>query len=177
MMTILEEMKQKSEKDIFDLERILVEVYPEDKQDQQGEDGTSSTHAQDIFLEINKAEPIKLVDLPGVVLSKSDRKTINEGATRINDAFPEMFSSSQRCRAPHLNLDNLRDALFASDVVKRHNLKTPKALETWILEQNKILKEQYTQDKNKAVTVSKTALEKATKNDFFLGLDSSWLYY
>ena len=38
-------------------------------------------------------------------------------ASHFHNAFPAMFSPSQKCRAPHLNLDNLRDALFASDVV------------------------------------------------------------
>ena len=40
------------------LQQVLVEVYPQ--LDHHGEN-----HAQDLFLEINKAEPIKLVDLPG----------------------------------------------------------------------------------------------------------------
>lgn len=179
MMAILEEKTQSGENDMFDLQRILVEVYPEDKQVEESTSTSSSNnnHAQDIFLEINKAEPVKLVDLPGVALTKADRTTINEGAARLNDAFPDMFSPSQRCRAPHLNVDNLRDALFASDVVKRHNLKSPKALEAWMMEQNEMLKDEYTaEDSKKAESVSKTALEKAIKFNFFLGLDSSWLY-
>ena len=102
----------------FDFERILVEVYP------QLPHMDEATHAQEIFLEVNKAEPVKLVDLPGVAKA-SHRSIINEGAKRLSERFPEMFSSSQRCRAPHMNIDNLRDALFASNVIDRHSLKSP----------------------------------------------------
>ena len=184
MLTILAEKRSSSGNDddngmsFFDLDRILVEVFPQDHaNNNMDESSSSSSHAEEIFLEINKAEPVKLVDLPGIGLSKSDRNTINEGAARLETAFPAMFSASQRCRAPHLNIDNLRDALFASDVVKRHGLKSPKALETWMLQRNESMKQEYTvESSTKAGTVSKAALEKAVKNGFFLGLDSSWLY-
>lgn len=175
-MAILEEKKEKSSDGHFDLDRILVEVYPEDSQATEEGGESESSHAKDIFLEINKAEPVKLVDLPGIALTKIDRKTINEGAKRLEEAFPEMFSASQRCRAPHLNIDNLRDALFKSDAVKRHDLKSPKAMEAWMLQHNQRLKEELTADSStKAASVSKTALQKAIKHDFFLGLDSTWL--
>jgi hypothetical protein len=179
MLTILAEKRAKSkagdDSSFFDLDQILVEVFPEEKA--KKDDYSSSSHAEEIFLEINKAEPVKLVDLPGIALTKSDRNTINEGASRLEAAFPAMFSESQRCRPPHLNVDNLRDALFASDVVKRHGLKSPKALETWMLQQNDTMKQEYLSETSaKAGAVSKSALDKAIKNGFFLGLDSSWLY-
>jgi len=180
MMTILEEQKQgATDKDsFFDLDRILVEVYPETTTTNNNNNNNSTAHAQDIFLEINKAEPVKLVDLPGIALTKAARSTINGGATRLQEAFPEMFKESQRCRAPHLNIDNLRDALFASDVVKRHGLKSPKALLDWMMEQNERLKKEYTSaDSAKASSISQTALDKAIKFDFYLGLDSSWFYF
>lgn len=163
MMQVLQEKAKSSE---FNFERILVEVYPqrEEKVD----------HAQGIFLEVNKAEPVKLVDLPGVA-KKSHRTTINEGAARLQETYPEMFSPSQRCRAPHLHIDNLRDALFASNVIDRHSLKSPKALEAWMMGQNEALATKYQQEDAKK-TVSKTALEKSIQHDFYLGLDSSWLY-
>lgn len=189
MMSILEEHQQvedekhPNELKSLDLQRILVEVYPqpthEDKNNEDDENSTtnsSSLHAQEIFLEINKAEPVKLVDLPGTHLSQGDRKTINYGAQRLQERYPEMFSNSSRCRAPHLHLDNLRDALFASEVIKRHNLKSPKALVTWLMQQNELLKEKYTSDDGKKEKVNPTALKKAIKYDFYLGLDSSWLF-
>lgn len=165
-MTIMEEKKTELS---FDLDRVLVEVFPE-----TSHNGEYENYAQDIFTEINKAEPIKLVDMPGVA-SKTDRKVITEGAARLQDAFPEMFKPSQRCRAPHLNIDNLRDALFASDIIKRHNLKSPKALHDWMMEQNDLLRTQFEQEEH-ASKVSKAALQKANKFDFYLGLDLSWLY-
>jgi len=182
MMAILEETKENSKKDadFFDLQRILVEVYPEVEREQDGavtEEDSTSAHAQEIFMEINKAEPVKLVDLPGMGLTQVARKTINEGAKRLEDAFPDMFSASQRCRSPHLNIDNLRDALFASEVLKKHDLKSPKALEAWMMERNESLKKEYIDSSSKkATSVSSTALKKAIKHNFFLGLDSSWLY-
>jgi len=151
----------------LDLDRILVEVYP-----QQPEH--DDNHAQDLFLEVNKAEPVKLVDMPGIAKS-TDRKTINEGASKLRERYPDMFRASQKCRAPHLNIDNLRDALFASDVIQRHGLKNAKALEEWMLEQNEILAEKYSKPETQK-KVSKTAMSKAQNVNFFLGLDSSWYY-
>lgn len=162
MMTILQETKTQVS---IDLDRIMVEVFPQ---------SDSETHAQDLFTEINKAEPVKLVDMPGVA-SETDRQTITKSASRLQQKFPEMFRASQKCRAPHLNVDNLRDALFASDVIKRHKLKSPKALEEWMVQQNELLGKRY-QNEEHASKVSSAALQKATKYNFYLGLDSSWLY-
>jgi len=164
-MTILEEKRTQVS---FDLDRVLVEVFPELDKDKY------EAYAQEIFTEINKAEPIKLVDMPGVA-SGTDRKVISEGAARLKEAFPDMFKPSQQCRAPHLNIDNLRDALFASDIIKRHNLKSPKALQDWMMKQNDALRTQF-EDEERASKVSTTALAKAKKFDFYLGLDSSWFY-
>lgn len=149
------------------LDRILVEVYP------QGEN--SSNLAQEIFLEINKAEPVKLVDMPGVAKG-SDRKLLTEGANRLYEAFPKMFSPSQKCRAPHLNIDNLRDTLFAANVISRHGLKSAKALEDWMLTQNSLLADKIENDEAARKGISKAALEKALKNKFYLGLESTWYY-
>jgi hypothetical protein len=155
----------------FDFDNVLVEVFP--AQEDQKED----VQAKEIFLEVNKAEPVKVVDLPGVVKAK-DRKiinAINEVADRLRDAYPKMFSESQRCRTPHLNVDNLRDALFASKIMEKHSLKTANALEKWILERNDLLATEF-QDEGKKELVSANALKKANKFGFYLGLDSSWLY-
>ena len=165
MMTILQEKKTEIS---FDLDRVLVEVFPET------DEKNYEAYAQEIFTEINKAEPVKLVDMPGVA-SGTDRKVITEGAARLKESFPDMFKPSQQCRAPHLNIDNLRDALFASDIIKRHKLKSPKALEQWMMQQNDALRDQFRKEEY-ASKVSKPALEKAQKFDFYLGLDSSWLY-
>lgn len=162
MLSLLQE---ESDLKGLDLNKILVEVYPQSPE--HGDD-----HAKDIFLEVNKAEPVKLVDLPGVAKG-SDRKIITAAAERLTKQFPEMFKASQRCRSPHLNIDNLRDALFAANVLARHNITSTKQLEDWVLEQNKQLAEKYQSDEMKA-TVKESALTKAAKNNFYLGLDSSW---
>jgi len=165
---MLKVMKDKISEDDFDFERVLVEVFP--MQTEQDEE----SQAREIFLEVNKAEPVKLVDLPGVAKAK-DRKIINDVAERLQGKYPDMFSESQRCRAPHLNVDNLRDALFASKVIEKHDLKTSKGLEDWILERNNLLATEF-QAEDARKSVSANALKKADKFKFYLGLDSGWLY-
>lgn len=165
---MLKVLQEKADPSDFDFDHIMVEVYP------QREDLEEVAHAQEIFLEVNKAEPVKLVDLPGVATA-AHRNVINEGASKLLERYPEMFKASQRCRAPHLNIDNLRDALFASKVIDRHSLKTPKALEQWIIGQNESLATKY-QSEEPTEFVSESALKKAIKHDFYLGLESSWLY-
>ena len=165
MLQVLQEEKKAASK--FDFDKILVEVYPQPE-------GAGDSHAKDIFLEVNKAEPVKLVDLPGVAKA-SHRKIINETALSLRETFPEMFSDSQRCRAPHLNEDNLRDALFASNLIDRHELKSAKKLQAWIMEQNEELESKF---KSKAARkhISATAFKKAEKHRFYLGLGMDWLY-
>lgn len=165
MLKLLEEKDSTSE---FDYDQILVEVYP------QRDDLKEESHAKDLFLEVNKAEPVKLVDLPGVAKA-SHRKIINEAADKLMSRWPDMFKPSQRCRAPHLNIDNLRDALFASNMIEKHSLKTSAALESWMIAQNKLLATKFESEEAKEL-VSETALKKAVKFDFYLGLDSSWFY-
>jgi len=157
---------------MMNLDQILVEVYP------QQPEHHNENHAQELFLEINKAEPVKLVDLPGVA-KKGDRKLLTEAAEQLASQYANMFSTSTKCRAPHLNIDNLRDALFAGNVIARHSIKTSKQLEDWMLQQNDALKTKYNsqeQDEKARAMVSKTALKKATMYDFYLGLESSWYY-
>lgn len=161
MMTILQEKDNNSS--MFD--NVLVEVYP-----QTSDHGDS--HAEDIFTEVNKAEPVRLVDMPGVAKAV-ERNTLTDGVNRLQEAFPDMFSASSRCRAPHLNNDNLRDALFKAEVLTRHAIKSAKALESWLLRENDKLAEKYKSGDVKGV--SKAALNKAQASGFYLGLESSWL--
>ena len=136
--------------------------------------------AAEIFTEINKAEPIKLLDLPGVA-TKRTRDIIDHAASHFHDTFPAMFSSSQRCRAPHLNLDNLRDALFASEVIKREKVGSGSELVKWMVGKNDELKAKFEGDVSDGELddgkkLSGAALNKARKYDFYLGLESTWLY-
>lgn len=163
-MTILQSMDTSGKVDWND---IVVEVYPQQSHH-------SDEHAHEIFVEVNKAEPVKLVDMPGVAKA-ADRKIITTVAENLVEKYPDMFSPSQNCRSPHLNVDNLRDNLFGSDILKRHSLKTTKALEAWITEQNEQLAAKF-QHEDASKNVSAAALKKATKHGFYLGLEKSWLY-
>ena len=165
----------------LDLERVLVEVFvsrQENSQTQLAEDAAAA-----IFTEINKAEPVKLLDLPGVT-NKRIRDIIDHAASHFNDAFPDMFSSSQRCRAPHLNLDNLRDQLFASEVINREKMGSGGELVRWMKVRNEELRERYGAEAGEGDTaelesgkkLSGAALKKARTHDFYLGLESTWLY-
>lgn len=162
MMSILES------KHGMKLDRVLVEVYTDDNLDDEQRQGAAAA----IFEEINKAEPVKLVDLPGMMKS-IDRKTLNGGVERLSERFPAMFSASSRCRAPHVSIDNMRDALFAANVLDRHQIKSPKGLEEWLLRQNELLKVKY---ETEGASVPKQALAKAQKYDFYLGLSTSWYH-
>lgn len=151
----------------FDLENILVEVHASvDNQDKS---------SVDLFTEINKAEPVKLVDMPGLA-TKKEQRIINDAAEKLRDDFPDMFKASQQCRSPHLNIDNLRDALFRAEILKRQNLSSPKQLFQWLLEQNNRAAEKFEKEDEMAKVGAK-ALEKAKANNFYLGLDSSWLIH
>lgn len=180
---------------LFDFENILVEVFPAGRMNdtttsstkKREEDDNEYEYAKEIFLEVNKAEPVKLIDLPGVgTKSSSGRKIVNRinvVADKLKNTYPHMFSESQRCRLPHVNIDNLRDAIFGSDIVQKHNLNTTKQLEEWILQQNDILGTKYNKnqhdDENKQqqqMVIPVAALNKANKYNFYLGLDSRWLY-
>lgn len=162
MMTILSKKVEDSR--IFD--QVLVEVFPQHP-------SSNENHAQDIFTEINKAEPVKLVDMPGIA-KMSDRNIINQAAENLLASFPEMFKPSQRCRPPHLNIDNLRDAIFAAGVLNRHSLKSHKVLLDWMMKQNEIMCEKI--QTSPPSNISAASLNKANQYRFYLGIDSSWLY-
>ncbi|CAM9832676.1 unnamed protein product [Chrysoparadoxa australica] len=66
----------------------------------------------DLFMEINKAQPVKLVDMPGEGAETFIKAMLSEAAEELRGRYPQMFSPSQRCRAPNVNIDNLRDAIY-----------------------------------------------------------------
>lgn len=165
MMKILAEKKAKD----IDLEKILVEVYPVPGHIAEED---SHEHASEIFAEINKAEPVKKVD---IFATKGDRKILEGGVEALRERFPAMFSPSLRCRPPNVNADNLRDGIFASNVLKDHNIKSAKALYDWLLQQNEELKGVYEEKGVKvAFKMNEKALSKASKNGFYLGLDPTY---
>eukprot|EP00548_Thalassiothrix_antarctica_P015798 CAMPEP_0194176312 /NCGR_PEP_ID=MMETSP0154-20130528/10236_1 /TAXON_ID=1049557 /ORGANISM="Thalassiothrix antarctica, Strain L6-D1" /LENGTH=401 /DNA_ID=CAMNT_0038890433 /DNA_START=21 /DNA_END=1223 /DNA_ORIENTATION=- len=160
-------------KESFDfLDKILVEVYTSSSQDNT----TTTTHnyEESLFIEINKSEPMNLVDMPGVASTK-DRNIITTAASKLKDQYPDMFKPSQKCRPPHLNIDNLRDVLFASDVIQRHTLTSSALLLEWIQTQNEALKGKYDTKEGvlKNAAFNEKSLKKAKEHNFYLGLEAS----
>jgi len=158
----------------IDLEQILVEVHSVSESTSDDTAVDEDTYARDLFVEINKAEPVKLVDMPGVA-KESDRRVLTEAAESLNQQYPDMFSASQNCRVPHLNVDNLRDALFAANVIKKHSLSSPKKLLAWLLNKNEALAAKYQSDED-FNGIPARALTKAQKFEFYLGLEPNWMY-
>ena len=115
------------------------------------------------------------VDMPGVA-SATDRKIITDAVAKLQHQYGEMFSPSQRCRVPNVNVDNLRNAVYGANILKRHKLSTSKQLLDWLLVQNAALGEEYANDEEKREFVKAKSWKKANSNDFYLGLESSWLY-
>ena len=167
----------------LDLDNVVVEVFiSRQSGDPDSVQGERKIDDRDdkaiIFTEINKAEPIKLLDLPGVT-NKKTRDIIDYASDHFADAFPAMFSASQRCRAPNLNHDNLREALFASEVLKREKISSGGELVRWLNGKNDELRERYSKDvelRDGERKISQGALAKARKHDLYLGLDATWLY-
>lgn len=149
----------------FDFDKILVEVYS------QPDHMDASQYATEIFQEINKAQPANLVDLPGAVTAE-DLQIINTAVASLARKYPEMFSTSTRCRRPHVNEDNVRNELFLHRVIERHEIKSAEDLERWIEERNQALATTFQSDIT--VKIQAPALEKAHKFGFYLGLDSTW---
>ncbi len=183
MMAALKEERQKQadamggDMPILDHERVmfdqvLVEVYRQDPTS----DLTSHEHAQAVFLEINKSEPIKLVDVPGVA-SNNDRKVITEAVDLLRAQYPKMFSASQNCYLPNVNEDNLRNNIFGANILNRHKLNSSEDLFQWLLLQNTRLEEKYQANEyNERTRISERAWGKTAKYGFYLGLESNWLY-
>jgi hypothetical protein len=165
MLKILSEKKATS--DQFDFDRILVEVYS------QPENVDPNVYATEIFQEINKAQPANLVDLPGVVKAE-DLEIINAAVASISDQYPDMFKPSTSCRRPHLNIDNVRNEIFLNKVIERHEIKTAKQMEEWMLERNQVLAKKYQTEDEAQSKISDRALAKAQTFDFYLGLDTTW---
>ena len=164
MLQILSNTKVAS--DQFDFDRILVEVYS------QPENVDPDVYATEIFQEINKAQPANLVDLPGVVKDEH-LQIINVAVTAISDKFPEMFKPSTSCRRPHLNIDNVRNEIFLNKVIERHEFKTAKHMEDWMLARNQAMATKYQTSDSKS-KIADRALSKAHTYGFYLGLDSTW---
>ena len=72
---------------------------------------TSEQAAKELFTEINKAEPVVLVDMPEIGASDDENALISEAAEALRQRYPNMFKASRTCRPPHVNLDVLRNQM------------------------------------------------------------------
>ena len=78
------------------LAQILVEVYPP----------MGDASVRELFTEINKSEPVTLIDLPEDFggASRDENQLLTAAAETLKARYPAMFKASQACRAPHLNV-------------------------------------------------------------------------
>ena len=92
-----------------------------------------------------------------------------------------------------MNLDNLRDSLFTSNVIQREKFGSGSELVKWMLLRNNELREVYggngsvlekhdgrggnaSAEEDRKISMNDTAVQKARKYDLYLGLESTWLY-
>ena len=154
---------------------VLVEVF----------ENVDDARASEIFTEINAAQPVRFVDMPGV--APPDVKWMLEGAAqRIKERYPAMFSASERCKIPNVNLDVLREELFSAEVVNRFGIADEDAFVTWLEGENAKLAQRTEKEwlearpkRGRGSTGSEEtylkALAKAKEHGFYLGMDFSWL--
>ena len=154
---------------------VLVEVF----------ENVDDARASEIFTEINAAQPVRFVDMPGV--APADVKWMLEGAAqRIKERYRAMFSASERCKIPNVNLDVLREELFSAEVVTRFGIADEDAFVAWLESENAKLAQRTEKEwlearpkRGRGSTGSEEtylkALAKAKEHGFYLGMDFSWL--
>lgn len=149
---------------VFDPEVVLVEVFQEEEQD--------VSFAEALFTEINRAEPVKLVDMPDSGASPETHRILRSASENFRVKYKTMFSDSSRCMKPNVNIDTLRDNLFKAEVLSKNNLSNEEELLEWLEEQNTYMERRL---KRGLVDAPERAIAKAVKKGFFLGLDDKWL--
>lgn len=83
-----------------------------------------------------------------------------------------MFKSSPNCRAPHVNVDTLRDELHRGRVVARTGAQSADDLLQWLLRENERLR---SRGAHGWPGKSEKALAKAVEHRFFLGMETAWI--
>uniref|UniRef100_A0A7S0LP73 Uncharacterized protein n=1 Tax=Coccolithus braarudii TaxID=221442 RepID=A0A7S0LP73_9EUKA len=139
---------------------LVVEVYSVN----------SETDIKALYLEVNKGESVKEIDLPDAI-APARKLVIDTAVDSIVHRWPEMFKPSERCRPPHLHKDTLRNRLFQHPA-------------TMHVENATELVSNVTKINEKLAKLPKAhwaprvhrSLEKAKANHCYLGLDDySWL--
>lgn len=151
------------------LAQILVEVYPP----------MEDARVKELFVEINRAEPVLLIDMPEGGASESDNAKLTTAAEVLRERYPEMFKASHNCRAPHVNVDVLREQMHKAELLGRLGVKTAEQLIEWIEGTNALLATrtdaEWSGGRAKTGAALEKALGKAREHRFFLGLSWDWL--
>lgn len=153
------------------LSAILVEVYPP----------MEEANIKELFTEINKAEPVLLVDLPDGGASETDNAVLTIAAETLRDKYPAMFKPSHGCRPPHVNVDVMREEMHRAELLSREKLTTADQLVSWLEERNAELAARDDGQWNKESANVKSnaalakALAKARTEGFYLGLTWDWV--
>ena len=154
---------------------VLVEVFPNVDDDE----------AAALFREINSAQPVRLVDMPGEMAP--DAKWALEGAAqRLKARYPALFSSSPRCKAPNVHIDQLREEMHEARVMERFALASEDATLAWLdavndrlarRDDDAWLAARPKRGKGSGGTEATylKALAKAREHGFYLGMDFNWL--
>ena len=139
---------------------LLVEVYPV----------SSERQIKELYLEVNKAESVKEIDLPDAI-APTRKAHIDGACARLRAAYPGLFKPSERCKPPHLHLDTLRDRLFHCPALE--HVGSAEELYTRLLALNRRLQARPAASWPERL---RKPLEKATAHGCCLGLeDFSWL--
>ena len=89
---------------------ILVDVFATSNENQ----------IMDLFVEINKGEPLRDIDMPSRDVNGIDskRRLIVTGAvTLLAEKYAQMFKNNTKCRAPYLNIGKLSLPHLSSPLV------------------------------------------------------------
>ena len=73
---------------------VVVEVYPV----------SSEAEAKALYLEVNKGESVKEIDLPDAIAPER-KGHIDWASEALRTRFSDMFKPSERCRVPHMHKD------------------------------------------------------------------------
>lgn len=140
---------------------MLVEVYPV----------RSEQDVKRLYLEVNKGEVVKEIDLPDQ-LAPELKSFIDEAVATLLRRWPEMFKPSERCRPPHLHRDTLRNKLFQAHAT--HGATSAEALVAAVSRVNEALKARPISTWPERLRGK--PMQKAKAHGCFLGLaEYSWL--
>jgi len=156
-----------------DLQHIMVEVYPP----------LEESRIKELFTEINRAEPVMLIDLPEGGASADDNAKLTAAAELLRASYPAMFKPSQNCRPPHVNVDVLRTEMHRVGLVEKVRAESADELVAWLEARNAELGARSEEEwraagggRAKSSAAVEKALAKARENNFYLGLGWEWLH-